>query len=86
MLKKIAYSYLLTALVTLLLLLTGGALDNVTGFAFLLSALGCILLMFLIWTSPLCLLVLVLLMSGGSLRRLFEKAERFYSSSNRHLP
>jgi cytochrome c oxidase subunit IV len=82
MLKKIAYSYLLTALVTLLLLLTGDALDSVTDFAFLLSGLGSILLIFLIWTSPLCLLVLVLLMSGRSLRRLLEKAERFHSGSN----
>jgi predicted ABC-type exoprotein transport system permease subunit len=82
MLKKIAYSYLLTALVTLLLLLIGGPLDSATDFAFLLSVLGCILLMFLIWTSPICLLVLVLLMSGRSLRRLLEKAERFHSGSN----
>jgi hypothetical protein len=82
MLKKVAYFYLFTAAICLLLLVLGGALDSTMDFAFLLSGVGCILIMFLIWTSPIWLIVLIVLIAGGSLRRLLVKAERFHTGSN----
>jgi hypothetical protein len=83
MLKKIAYFYLIIAVLSLLLMLLGGALDSVVDFAFLLFGVGGIFLMFLIWTSPIWLIVLVLVFAGGSLRRLLVQAEEFHTGGNR---
>jgi hypothetical protein len=84
MLKKIGYFYLIIAGLLLLTLLTGLAGGADTGGGFLLGVGVAVLVMFLIWTSPLLLLVLALLIGRkylkvDSFKQLWARAERFHS-------
>ncbi|GEM_PF-6006621 len=79
MLKKTGYFYLIiVGLLLLLALLTGLAGSTDAGLFFGIGA--AVLVMFLIWTSPLLLLVLVLLIGrSDSFKQFWARAERFHS-------
>jgi hypothetical protein len=85
MLKKIVYCYLSIAAITvflgLVIALLGGP-DADASFGLLLLVIP--LLMLLLWTSPIFLVALVLMLvaRNRSLRELLAQAERFHTGNN----
>jgi hypothetical protein len=82
MLKKIGYCYLAVAALTLLLALAGKLASAGTDIEFGLEVLATLLLMFLIYTSPIWLIVLLLLLFGKPLKHFFTNAESFHAGDS----
>lgn len=82
MLKKTGYFYLFVTTITLLLALAGIIAGSGTDIGFGLEVLATVLLMFLFYTSPIWLVVVLLLAFGKPLGRLFSQAERFHAGDD----
>jgi hypothetical protein len=82
MLKKIGRFYLAVASTALLLGLIGKVTGSDTDMGLGLEILATLLGMFLIYTSPIWLVVLLLLAFGKPLKKLFNQAERFHAGDN----
>jgi hypothetical protein len=83
MLKKVAYFYLIMALGTLLLFVLGIVINAVNeDYALLIGFLAYFSFIFLVFTIPIWLIVLVLILGKGPLRGFFTHAESFHRGNS----
>ncbi|MDO7884255.1 hypothetical protein [Hymenobacter cheonanensis] len=79
MLKKTGYFYLLIGALTVLLALAGKTSGPDTDAGFYLEVLATLLLAFLFYTSPIWVIVLLIITFGKPLKKFFTQAERFHA-------